>query len=242
MRIPTLALAALALCAAPAAAQNWQSSYPEADNELYAAMREMLVQQDMLSPILEPLNEYFPVPRRVTIEIAECGRASSYYDDSRPAVGMCYELVEALAEELMSDEAGEAGGDVFAGAFAYILLHQVGHALIDQMDLDPSASRESAADQLAAVMASFSPDDAANAVMGLFALHEMELDWEDGGQLSQRRAQDMACLFYGSDPDAFTWLIETGDLPAGRAEGCAEEFQQVRDEWVELLGGALGGG
>lgn len=240
MRIPTLILAALALSAAPAAAQSWQSAYPEADNEMYAMMREMLMEQDMLSAILDPLNEYFPVPRRVTIEIAECGRASSYYDDRRPAVGICYELVERLAEEMMSSGDSD-GSETFAGAFAYILLHQVGHALIDQMDLPVTASPEAAADQLAAVMASFSPEDAGNALMGVFALRDMALPWEDAGEISVRRAQDMACLLYGSDPDTFAWVVEEGDLPARRAEGCEEEFEEVRDEWISMLGSAIGG-
>jgi hypothetical protein len=240
MRIPALAFAALALCAAPAAAQNWQSSYPEADNEMYAAMREMLIEEDMLSPILEPLNEYFPVPRRVTIEIAECGRVSSYYDDRRPAVGICYELVERLAQEMMSSD-DENGAEVFAGAFAYILLHQVGHALIDQMDLPVSSGPEEAADQLAAIMASFSPDDAGNALMGVFALRDLALEWEDEGELSVRRARSMACLLYGSDPDTFAWVLDEAGFPAGQAEGCDEEFERVRDEWIAMLGGALGG-
>lgn len=241
MRIPALALAALAMCAAPAAAQNWQSSYPQADNPTYAAMRDMLRQQDMLAPILEPLNEYFPVPRRVTIEIAECGRVSSYYDDRRPAVGLCYELVEALAEQIMGGDAADEADEVFAGAFAYILLHQVGHALIDQMDLSVSAGPEEAADQLAVVMASFSPEDASNALVGVLTLRELAMEWEDGGALSSRRVQDVACLFYGSAPESFDWLIEEEHLTERRAAGCEAEFARVRDEWVEVLGGAIGG-
>ena len=153
MRISNLlagALAALALSSAPAAAQGrWRVAYPEAQDPMYAVMQQTFAQQDLLAAMVEPLNEYFPVSRNVTVELAECGRAGAFYDASRPAVQMCYELLVELAATMMGDD-GDDG--LFVGAFAFILLHQVGHAFVDLMDLPIQGSPEEAADQLAAVM------------------------------------------------------------------------------------------
>ena len=186
MRIPTLltgALAALALSAAPAAAQGrWLVAYPEAQDPMFAAMQQMFAQQDMLSSMVDPLNEYFPVSRDVTVELAECGRPGAFYDAERPAVQLCYELVVQLAEALMGDEAAEdAGEDVFVGAFALILLHQVGHAMVDLLELPVSVGAEEAADQMAAVMVGFAEDELATAAQGALALNEMVVDWENPG-------------------------------------------------------------
>jgi hypothetical protein len=224
MRIPNLvagALAALALSSAPAAAQGrWLVAYPEAKDPMYAAMQQMFAQQDILSAMIEPLNEFFPVSRDVTVELAECGRAGAFYDDSRPAVQMCYELL--------------------VGAFAFILLHQVGHAFVDLMDLPVEVPPEEAADQLAAVMVGMAEDDGLETVAeGVVALDEMEVDWENPGSgqsaLRGRRLGNLLCLLYGSDPDTYEYLVEEGHLTAEQADTCPQTFEDVGGEWVEML-------
>lgn len=242
MRTATLlagALAALALSSAPASAQGrWRVSYPQAQDPTFAAMQQMFEQQDILSSMVDPLNEYFPVARDVTVELAECGRPGAFYDAERPAVQLCYELVMDLAEELM--DGGEEGGDeLFVGAFALILLHQVGHAMVDVMDLPVSAPPEEAADQLAAVMVGFAEDELQTAAQGAVALHDLAVDWENPGSgrtaMSGRRMENLLCLLYGNNPDAHAWLVDEGHLPAARASGCEARFEEVSEEWVEML-------
>ena len=199
MRIPNLlagALAALALSSAPAAAQGrWVVAYPEAQDPVYASMQQTFAQQDVLSAMIDPLNEFFPVSRDVTVELAECGRAGAFYDASRPAVQMCYELLVQLAESMMGDDGDD---QLFVGAFAFILLHQVGHAFVDLMDLPVQVPPEEAADQLAAVMVGMAEDDGLQTVAeGVVALDEMEVDWENPGSgrsaLGGRRRQQPPC-------------------------------------------------
>ncbi|HEX2077112.1 MAG TPA: DUF4344 domain-containing metallopeptidase [Longimicrobium sp.] len=243
MRITTVlagALAALALSAAPAAAQGrWLVSYPEAQDPMFAAMQQMFASQDMLSSMVDPLNEYFPVSRDVTVELAECGRAGAFYDAERPAVQLCYELVVELAEALMGDGAEEGGDDVFVGAFALILLHQVGHAMVDLLELPVRVGPEEAADQLAAVMVGFAEDELATAAEGALALNEMLVDWENPGSgraaLSGRRLETLLCLLYGTNPDAHGWLLEEGNLSEERAARCEEEYEKVEANWIDML-------
>lgn len=242
MRTPTLlagALAALALSSAPAAAQGrWLVAYPEARDPMNAAMQQMFSQQDVLSNMVNPLNEFFPVSRNVTVELAECGRPGAFYDAQRPAVQVCYELLVDLAEAMMSGEE-EDGEQLFVGAFALILLHQVGHAFVDLMDLPVSAGPEEAADQLAVVMVGFAQEELGSAIDGAVALHEMGLDWENPGSgrtaLSGRRLENLLCLLYGTNPDAHEWVVDEGHLPAARAGGCQERYEEVAAEWIVML-------
>ena len=240
MRIRTLAsaLAVLALHAAPAAAQGrWQVAYPEARNPMYAAMQQMFSQQDILSSVVQPLNEHFPVSRDVTVELAECGREGAFYDAERPAVQLCYELLVKLAEAMMGGE--EDGEDVFVGAFALILLHQVGHAMVDLLDLPVSAPPEQAADQLVAVMSAFAEDELTAVAEGAVTLSAMNIDWENPGSgqaaLRGARMQDLLCLLYGTDTEAFAWIVDDAFITADRAAGCEQEYEQVEAEWLEML-------
>ena len=241
MRIPHIlagALAALALAAAPAQAQGrWLVAYPPAQDPVYAALQQQFAEQDILSAMVGPLNEHFPLSRDVTIELAECGREGAFYDAERPAVQLCYELLVRMAESLMADE--ENGEAVFVGAFALVLLHQVGHALVDLMDLPVSAPPEEAADQLAAVMVGFARDELYAAGVGALALGELNVDWENPGSgraaLSGARLQNLLCLLYGADTEGFAWIADEGHIPSTRAEGCQAEYERVQEEWIGML-------
>lgn len=232
------AIAVLALTSAPAAAQGrWLVAYPQAQDPTYAALQQMFAEQDILASMVEPLNEFFPLSRDVTVEMAECGRSGAFYDPSRPAVQLCYELMVELAEALMSSD--EDGEDLFVGAFALILLHQVGHAFVDLMELPVSAPPEEAADQLAVVMLAFAEAELQSGAPGVVMLSEMEVDWENPGSgqnpLSGARLDNLLCLLYGSDPDAHEWLMEEGYLTAGRASGCQARYEEVQAEWIAML-------
>lgn len=231
------ALAALALSSAPAAAQGrWLVAYPQAQDPVFSAMQQQFSRDDILSSMVDPLNEYFAIPRDVTVELAECGRSGAFYDPARPAVQLCYELLVDLAQSLMGD-----GGDdqLFVGAFALILLHQVGHAFVDQMDLPVNASPEEAADQMAVVMVGFAGEGLQGAMRGAVALNEMQIDWENPGSgqtaLSGRRLENLLCLLYGTSPDAHTWVVDEGHLSAARAPECQARYEEVSEEWVEML-------
>lgn len=240
MRIRTLALAALVLGATPAAAQTWQSSYPEVDNPLYAQMRDGFVAGDLFAAMLTPLNEHFPVPRTVTVEMDECGEERSRYDRARPAITLCYELIEEMANAFITGDA-EEDEMLIAGASAYLVVHQVGHALIDQLQLPVRVPPEEAADQFTAFIMGFTGDEAQKTLAGVLTLSETGIEWEGAGAVSPARAQTMACLLYGSDPQGFGWAVEQGALPAARAAGCEEDLDRVREEWTEMLTAASPG-
>ncbi|HST60231.1 MAG TPA: DUF4344 domain-containing metallopeptidase [Longimicrobium sp.] len=231
------AAALLALSSTPAAGQGrWLTAYAPTEDPVFSQMRALFSQQDMLASMTDPLNEHFRLPRDVTLELAECGRSGAFYDPSRPAVQLCYELLMDLVEEL----GGENGDDaLFVGAFSYVVLHQLGHAVIDVMDLPVSVPPEEAADQFAFVMAGMAAGVLDDMVQGTLALHELGLDWENPGSgqaaLSDTRMRTLACLAYGSDMRAGDGLVKSGVLTPVRARGCEAEFEAVQEAWVGFL-------
>lgn len=240
---PLLAAAALVLSSAPAAGQGrWLASYPEAQDPTHAAMREMFIQQDMLSTLVEQMNGFMRVPRDVTIEIAECGRPGAFYDPARPAVQLCYELVMHLTKTAQAD-----GGMVLAGALGYVLMHQLGHALVDVLGLPVDVSAEEAADQFAVVLTAFANrewDPEVNGEMpaimgGIRALRDRGPNWENPGSpdaaLTPQRVRMLACLLYGSSPEAHAAAIGPDGITPGRGEACAEKYAEIEDRWVQML-------
>ncbi|HEY7767336.1 DUF4344 domain-containing metallopeptidase [Longimicrobium sp.] len=242
MPLRFLATAAiLALSSVPAAAQGrWLASYPEVQGPVHAEMRTALQQGTMLESMVDPLNEAFLVPRDITVEMAECGGPAATYDASRATVRVCYELLLEFADQA---ESGDMDNETFEQAFAFILLHQVGHAVIDVLKLNVGVPEEEAADQFVAVMAGLAPGELQGLLQGAAALHEQEFDWEspDSGQttLGDRRLTTLTCLLYGGDPEAHRYLVEGGHLTTARADSCLDAHEDLQEAWATLLEGHL---
>jgi hypothetical protein len=232
-----LALAAgLALWSAPAATQGrWIPAYAPAQDPLTAALGASLQQWGMLESMVEPLND-MQLPRDITVELAECGTPSATYDSGRAAIRLCYELFKQLTEYASARDDSSAA--LFGRAFNLIFQHQAGHALIHLLKLQPGVPLEEAADQFAVINTTGSGDPA-RWMEAAAALHRHAVDWERPGSgetaLDSSRLAKLACLYFGSDPDAFGAPAgEARPSPADAAD-CEDEYDAVLTAWVTML-------
>ncbi len=131
------------------------------------------------------------------------------------------------------------------GNTLFALHHELGHALIDQFDLDPPGSVDEVADAFAVVsLAPPGPDATANILLrsaadGWLLYAETgsidELTYVDQHRLDEDRFYRTACLFIGADPgNLFEYALDVG-LPEDRIERCPKEFAAVRSQWRDLL-------
>jgi hypothetical protein len=51
--------------------------------------------------------------------------------------------------------------------------------------------------------------------------------YADTHSLFAQRSYNFLCLAYGSDKNKYRYLVDGGQLPQDRAEGCEEEYDQV---------------
>src|SRR5690606_30706803 len=121
---------------------------------------------------------------------------------------------------------------------------EIGHALIDLLELPVLGQEEDAADVLAVVMTDrLWLEDHARAAANATALSyrfstEDDTDepafWGVHGPDSQR-FYNIVCLFYGADTDTRADFAEAHDLPDERAETCEEEFALADASWGPFL-------
>ena len=153
-----------------------------------------------------------------------------------------------LAPSSRAEEAkglSEAAFDYVGGATLSMFYHELGHALIDTMDLPLYGPEEDAADTLAAVMSHMIwNEDGARRNMRAFAQSwlasaaESEVGLEDYASahaLDLQRHYRQVCLFYGASPETRADFAEEFALPPARAETCEEEYEQADRSWGELL-------
>ncbi len=126
-----------------------------------------------------------------------------------------------------------------------IFYHELGHALIDIMQLPVFGQEEDAADVLSVLLIdAFYDEETAQAIaydtafgfLGEVAERgdESIAYWSVHGP-DEQRYYNLVCLFYGANPDERDDLAADLDLPEERAEYCEDEFALANDSWGPVL-------
>lgn len=213
-------------------------------------IREFVKEQEP-EVLVEGLNENFRLPRDIPIVFrslrkSDEGDTSPYYDPERPAVHVPYDFVaETVA---VFEETGSSEDDAFEEAIdttEFVIYHEIGHALVDVLDLPVTGREEDAVDGLATAVLTAAVEEGSETVLTaadwFSALSELGGDelgveqFADEHSLDDQRFFNLLCWVYGSDPDKYADLVEDGDLPEDRALACPDEYIQNVESWVELL-------
>ena len=121
-------------------------SEPHAYVELIGVLYKQLAQE---------LNEYFVLPHKVQLTSDECGQVNAFYvpgDADKPSqIVMCTELVERSSGDPEPKPTERTPDFAVFSQLYFMLLHEVGHALIDVLDLPVVGQEEDAVDQLATI-------------------------------------------------------------------------------------------
>jgi hypothetical protein len=235
-------LAALGgLSTSPASAEGFRVLPPQAESRVLTAEAERLRRTALLEDAVAALNAQLRLPRSVSVRLIECGESNAYYDPGAYEVQMCLELMEDMAGVLDGQfEDASVESDALTGAWMGTLLHEVGHALVHVLDLPITGREEDVVDQLSAWMLISAGD--ADAVLGYAATYYTEsgevgaADFAGVHALNEQRYFNLLCWAYGSDPEAAGELTASWELPAERAELCADEYAQMDRAWSRLLG------
>lgn len=132
------------------------------------------------------------------------------------------------------------------GTLRFVMLHEMGHGLVDLYGLPVLGREEDAADRFATYW--LSPDssgedgtDAAAAMEWWLASAKMsdrkreDLPWWDEHGIDEQRGYQIACLLYGSAPLEYLPLTKRVGIPERRLQGCRLEAGQNVTSWSMLL-------
>jgi hypothetical protein len=126
----------------------------------------------------------------------------------------------------------------------FVIAHEMGHALVDQLKLPITGKEEDAVDGFAAYLLTsddrFGPLVPLSAAMLFDAIKTDDgklgdSDFADEHSLPQQRVYQFLCWIYGSDTKRFKGLVGKDMLPRQRAVRCASEYRQLRSSWDQLL-------
>lgn len=138
----------------------------------------------------------------------------------------------SLSEDQVSEITASVTNDLY---------HEMGHALIDLMDLPVLGNEEDAADIMSVFLINAIWEDgpaeqvmrASLATWSAIAAENAggEPDWWDEHGPDRKRIATMACLFYGANPEGRAAFAKDLEIPEERAESCADDYAQAERSW-----------
>ena len=218
---------------------------------------EWLQETRLLDDNAEWLNSVYRLPYDVKVEGAECDTENAFYSPGKKAIRICYEIVDAAlrAGEVVYGDLAYDDPDL-ADEFAYnvldgIMMHEVGHALIDVYDLPTTGMEEDAVDQFSALIQSRTYGDydpyfetGQNMMLDMAGWWDYMSQYREAPywavhSLNEQRFFNVACYVYGSDPEYNRDLLGFDYLPHSRAKTCPSEYERMSSSWDRLLDGYL---
>lgn len=237
----------LVASAAPAHAQGGfqvRLLNPTRDVAGLAPVQRYLAQTQFLQNIAVAMNGFVALPRPVTVTGAECGQVNAFYYPQAHEIVMCYEIVRDIIGRFRAQRLDAPTLEAaVVGATAFILYHEVGHALIAELDLPTTGREEDAVDQFAAyVMGSRSPlhamwaaqywmERAGPSIGGYRVVNQSAFADEHG--IDEQRFYNVMCWTYGVSPSNRTSMLPY--IPRARAARCPHEATQTVRAWDRLL-------
>jgi hypothetical protein len=175
----------------------------------------------------------------VPVVTLECGTPNAFYTHDKHAVVMCYELAYDFHSKFSARSVDEqTASDQTLNALTFVLLHEMGHAVVGELDLGVTGGEEDAVDDLAALLL-VDAKQPGWAVDGALSMALLDAGGKpayfDEHSIGEQRFYNITCIVYGSAPDRYGDLVTKNVLPERRAARCANEYKRKNMAWENLL-------
>ena len=208
------------------------------------AAAELVRPAAVFPALAQQLAQQVWLPHDVEIRFAT-GNGGAAYDATQHVLAMPYGFVAQVRAALATQRPQQTAADLDTAtvqATAGVVLHEIGHVLVEAYRLPVLGGEEVVADTFAATAVRLVGDrvDGLDADLLTYADflqgygdETTSVDLFDDHLPAQLRAARLRCLVYGSDPAAHADLA--GSIPAADQPYCAADFTEAHDSWVSVL-------
>ena len=205
---------------------------------------ELMVLHQYLTKITMDLNQIINPKTDIGLTFQDCDMENAFYNPEDKTITFCNELLSSMAKKVV-DKDKDAGN--FTGAIYFVLFHEMGHALIDALDLPITGREEDVADQFSIwnMLTDYERGaenetamvNAVNGAITFFSNDTLvtEAHLADEHSLDGQRFNNVLCWAYGSSIPQFSVIAETEMLPADRLQRCSGEYARLNKGMTALL-------
>ena len=176
-------------------------------------------------------------PRNVAVTGKECGVINAWYSKKDGSITFCYELASFFYKAFRATKDRKAAMTETVHSLMFVELHEMGHALIGELDLGVAGGEEEAVDDFAAVvLAKSAPSIVTDGAVAMAELGKLSKKpkYFDEHPVGDQRFYNIYCVIYGSDPQKWKGYVDH-PLPSSRAAGCPDEYRKKKKYWEQQL-------
>lgn len=239
------------LCSQSVLAQTPQRSfyavYGVLKSQRFLKIETEFKQDSLLEKLADGLSSELVLSSPIVLMLRECGQSNASFNRQSRELAICYELIEDMRQRAFKDYPftqlihGDAAaqrlaaqaGQLVGGAFTFVILHELGHILINEFKLPITGREEDVADQIATYKA-LKSDDAALKILqgGVWFFSKTDLfytrqHFADEHSLDPQRRFNIACWAFGKDQRLFAPLAKKVGLTGEHARRCPSEYAQM---------------
>lgn len=222
-----------------------QIIYLTPDSKLETEAKQAIVDSDVNLLLVELSKQHFPFKNKLTVRYG--GNEGPLYDPQEHTMLMPYSFYnEALQYFKQNQYEEKFGRSAQLGAIDTILhtlLHEAGHAYIEDQSIPILGKEEDAVDNFAAVIMLEYVEDGDNAAISaadMFAFESQDRpeyyqadEYIGEHSFDLQRYFSTLCLIFGSDPQKHNELLNEidKDLLEERKENCISQYQTISHNW-----------
>jgi hypothetical protein len=223
--------------------------YFDARTARYAPLQERLQRERLLEAFGALIEEKLKRAPPLRIATQECGQENAFYMAQVRAIVLCYELVESQVNVVSAKLKGAPQEVVTAatvGSLAFVMFHELGHALLKASSASAAGREEDLADQFATYMILESaPRQGPGMIFGAILTYEtgqlfyLRQHYAKERSLDPERKFNLACWGYGHSAAAFGPILRYVGMPPERAASCATEYATTKRRVRSVFASAL---
>lgn len=240
------ALLYILLISSPSFADNnAKLIYEDPTNAQEKSIQQTLKKSGAAASVVALINEKFKLPDALNIVFG--GKDGPLYDPETNEILIPYTFINEVEKRFIAVKYADTGvtpAQATEDALMHTLFHEVGHALINMLDLPITGKEEDAVDGLASVLLIEFYEQGQETVISAADLFDLEstdkktldeADFWGEHSLDAQRYYASLCHVYGSDPDKYASVLEGTDISDERADLCIEEYETLSRSWFSLL-------
>jgi hypothetical protein len=231
------------------AAKSWGKitvRYDEPKKKKYKKIASTLKASGEYDRLAEQLTRTYKLPSDLLIRFTQLGEENAYYDPNTNEITVGYELIDSYSQIFEIDKKDpKAYEQELIDAGYFTVFHELGHALVEMLDIPFTGSEEDAVDEFATLALLKMGDQRSESALisGIEQFNADAAAYEDLSELSfsdehsfdKQRFYDVLALVYGSDPEYHSDLIGGDYLPEEMAEEAEAEYERKKAVWERLL-------
>jgi hypothetical protein len=234
----------------PHPAEWLQVRYYEPRNSAYSRIQDYMQRQQMLETFASIVEEKVRWKPPLALVGADCGVNNAFYAPSERAIVLCYELVQDRLQSVTT-RLKSATPDIqlaaAIGAIAFVMMHELAHALLHMSSASFLGREEDVADQFAAytILESKRTNHGATMAFGALIAYDnasgyyTQRHYAGTHSLDPQRRYNLACWIYGWLPERMGAVAAYARLPKERLARCEAEYAQIKRGVETVFASAL---